>query len=117
MKKVFFYITLFLILLCFFVIYNQTDNYYCKYILILYLLPVSLLSKRPNIIYYVTLCVAAIVTVLSLIDKERNYSITSAIMTIALAISIVYLNAQKYGSRAQQLQQKFLEGMKQATGR
>ena len=57
-------------------------------------------------IYYS--CVAAIITVLSLIDKEGNYSIASAIMTIALAISIVYLNAQKYGSRAQQLQQNYL---------
>ena len=57
-------------------------------------------------IYYS--CVAAIVTVLSLIYKEGNYSIASAIMTIALAISIVYLNAQKYGNRAQQLQQNYL---------
>ena len=57
-------------------------------------------------IYYS--CVAAIVTVLSLIYPDGNYSIASAIMTIALAISIVYLNAQKYGNRAQQLQTNYL---------
>ena len=53
-------------------------------------------------IYYS--CVAAIVTLLSLIDDAKSFGIASAILTTILAISIVYLNAQKYGTRAQQFQ-------------
>ncbi|MBR4633201.1 MAG: GGDEF domain-containing protein [Elusimicrobia bacterium] len=90
MKKVFFYITLFLILLCFFVIYNQTDNYYCKYILILYLLPVSLLSKRPNIIYYVTLCVAAIVTALFTFKFSHTSLDISMIFLLIIPILLLF---------------------------
>ena len=57
-------------------------------------------------IYYS--CMAAIVTVLSLIYKEGSYGIASAMLTVILAISIVYLNAQKYGGRAQQLQTNYI---------
>jgi hypothetical protein len=57
-------------------------------------------------IYYS--CASAIVTVLSLIFPQKNYGIVSALLTVILAISIVYLNAQKYGSRAQQLQSNFI---------
>lgn len=57
-------------------------------------------------IYYS--CAAAIVTVLSLIYPSRSFGVVSAVLTVILAISIVYLNAQKYGSRAQQLQANFI---------
>lgn len=57
-------------------------------------------------IYYS--CVSAIVTILGLLYPEMSFSIASAIMTVILAISIVYLNAQKYGSRAQQMQMNYL---------
>lgn len=57
-------------------------------------------------IYYS--CVAAIVTLLSLIYKTRSFGVASAVLTVILAISIVYLNAQKYGSRAQQLQTNYI---------
>lgn len=57
-------------------------------------------------IYYS--CVASVITVLSLKYPDKSYGVASAIMTVALAISIVYLNAQKYGSRAQQLQMNYL---------
>lgn len=57
-------------------------------------------------IYYS--CAAAVITILSLKYPDSSFSIASAIMTVALAISIVYLNAQKYGSRAQQLQMNYL---------
>ena len=57
-------------------------------------------------IYYS--CVAAIVTVLSLIFPERSFGIASAVLTVILAISIVYLNAQKYGERAQQLKTNYI---------
>lgn len=57
-------------------------------------------------IYYS--CFAAIITVLSLIYPDKRYSVLSALLSVILAISIVYLNAQKYGSRAQQLQSNFV---------
>lgn len=61
--------------------------------------------QNINILYS---CAAAIVTVLSLIFPDRNYSVASAILTVILAISIVYLNAQKFGNRAQQLQSNYI---------
>lgn len=57
-------------------------------------------------IYYS--CVAAIVTILGLKYEDSSFGIASAIMTVVLGISIVYLNAQKYGNRAQQLQMNYL---------
>ena len=57
-------------------------------------------------IYYS--CVTAVITILSLRYPDSSFGIASAIMTVALAISIVYLNAQKYGNRAQQLQMNYL---------
>ena len=52
MKKIIFYLKLFLILACFFIIYNKVNFYYSKYIIILALLPLSMLSKKINILYY-----------------------------------------------------------------
>ena len=57
-------------------------------------------------IYYS--CFAAIVTVLNLIYPGRTFNTASAILTVVLAISIVYLNSQKYGHRAQQLQTNYI---------
>lgn len=57
-------------------------------------------------IYYS--CIAAVVTVLSLIYPGRSFGVASAILTVILAISIVYLNAQKYGERAQQLKTNYI---------
>lgn len=57
-------------------------------------------------IYYS--CLASVVTVLSLIYTGRSFGVASAILTVILAISIVYLNAQKYGDRAQQLKTNYI---------
>ena len=57
-------------------------------------------------IYYS--CFTAIITTLSLLYPDKSYAVASAIMTVVLAISIVYLNAQKYGNRAQQLQTNYI---------
>lgn len=57
-------------------------------------------------IYYS--CILAVVTVLGLLYPQYSFSICSAVTSIILAMSIVYLNAQKYGSRAQQLQMNYL---------
>ena len=62
MKKIIFYFKLLLILLCFFIIYNKINIYYAKYILILSLLPISMFSKKINILYYIAFCTTAIVT-------------------------------------------------------
>lgn len=69
------------------------------------------LLKREKFVQSINIyysCIAAVVTVLSLLYPEQSYGIASAVLTIILAISIVYLNAQKYGSRAQQLQMNYL---------
>lgn len=57
-------------------------------------------------IYYS--CILAVTTVLGLLYPQYSFSLCSAITSIILAMSIVYLNAQKYGSRAQQLQMNYL---------
>lgn len=57
-------------------------------------------------IYYS--CTAAIVSILSLIDSRGSFPLASTMMTVVLAISTVYLNAQKYERRAQQLQTNYL---------
>ena len=62
MKKILFYFKLFLILLCFIIIYNKINVYYAKYILILTLLPISMFSKKINIFYYTAFCITAILS-------------------------------------------------------
>lgn len=58
-------------------------------------------------IYYS--CFSAIISILSLLSEDRVLSVWSAILTVILAISIVYLNAQKYGSRSQELKNNYIE--------
>ena len=57
-------------------------------------------------IYYS--CFTAVLSVLSLVVDSKSLSVWSAALTVILAISIVYLNAQKYGSRAQELQTNYI---------
>ena len=57
-------------------------------------------------IYYS--CYTAALSVLSLVVNNKSLSVWSAALTVILAISIVYLNAQKYGSRAQELQTNYI---------
>ena len=57
-------------------------------------------------IYYS--CYTAVLAVLSLVVENKSLSVWSAALTVILAISIVYLNAQKYGSRAQELQTNYI---------
>lgn len=58
-------------------------------------------------IYYS--CIAAVLAVISLIEEKKMLSVWSTILTIILAISIVYLNAQKYGTRSQELKTNYIE--------
>lgn len=57
-------------------------------------------------IYYS--CYTAVLSVLGLVVDNKSLSVWSAALTVILAISIVYLNAQKYGSRAQELQTNYI---------
>lgn len=57
-------------------------------------------------IYYS--CFSAVLAIFSLISQERALGVWSAIITVILAISIVYLNAQKYGSRSQELKNNYI---------
>lgn len=69
------------------------------------------LLKRERFVQSINIyysCIAAVITVLGLLYPKRSFGIASAIITIILAISIVYLNAQKYGNRAQQMQMNYL---------
>ena len=58
-------------------------------------------------IYYS--CFAVILSILCLLDNNPILNIISALLTSILAISIVFLNAQHYGDRAQQFHDNFLE--------
>ena len=57
-------------------------------------------------IYYS--CFAAVLSVLSLISDSKALSVWSVLLTIILAISVVYFNAQKYGNRAQELKTNYI---------
>lgn len=82
MKKFIFYLKLFAILLCFFVIYNNVYTYYSKYILILALLPVAILPKPINIPYSVAIFTTAILT--SIFSFGFSYP--------SLIISIIFIS-------------------------
>lgn len=58
-------------------------------------------------IYYS--CFTVILSILCLFDNNIVLTIISTILTSILAISIVFLNAQHYGERAQQFHDNFLE--------
>lgn len=58
-------------------------------------------------IYYS--CFTVILSILCLLDNSPTLTIMSTILTSILAISIVFLNAQHYGERAQQFHDNFLE--------
>lgn len=58
-------------------------------------------------IYYS--CFAVILSVLCLFNDSDILVIISTVLTSILAISIVFLNAQHYGDRAQQFHDNFLE--------
>lgn len=57
-------------------------------------------------IYYS--CFSAILAILSLISEKRELAVWSTVVAIILAISIVYLNAQKYGNRSQELKTNYI---------
>lgn len=57
-------------------------------------------------IYYS--CFAAVLSVLSLLSDNKALSVWSVIITIILAISVIYLNAQKYENRAQELKTNYI---------
>lgn len=84
MKKILFYLKLFLILSCFFIIYNKLNSYYARYILILALLPISMLSKKINTLYHISFSVVAIVTSIS----SFGFTYPSLIITL-IFISII----------------------------
>lgn len=58
-------------------------------------------------IYYS--CFTVILSILCLLDNSPILTIMSTLLTSILAISIVFLNAQHYGDRAQQFHDNFLE--------
>lgn len=57
-------------------------------------------------IYYS--CVSAVYAVLSLLSQSRAIAVWSVLVSICLAISIVYLNAQNYGGRSQELKNNYI---------
>ena len=57
-------------------------------------------------IYYS--CVSAVFAILGLVVEDKTFTIWSVIFTVVLAISIVYLNAQKYGNRSQELKNNYI---------
>lgn len=57
-------------------------------------------------IYYS--CFTAVLSVLTLLTENAALSVWSVLLTVILAISIVYLNAQKYGNRAQELKTNYI---------
>lgn len=57
-------------------------------------------------IYYS--CFSAVLAILSLFVKDTFFSVWSVIFTVVLAISIVHLNAQKYGNRSQELKTNYI---------
>lgn len=58
-------------------------------------------------IYYS--CFSAILAILSLLSDRKELAVWSTVVAIILAISIVYLNAQKYGNRSQELKTNYIE--------
>lgn len=58
-------------------------------------------------IYYS--CFVVILSILCLFDNSKVLAIISTVLTSILAISIVFLNAQHYGERAQQFHDNYLE--------
>ena len=57
-------------------------------------------------IYYS--CFSAVLAILGLYVKDTFFSVWSVIFTVVLAISIVHLNAQKYGNRSQELKTNYI---------
>lgn len=57
-------------------------------------------------IYYS--CVSAGFAILGLTIDNKIFIVWSVIFTVVLAISIVYLNAQKYGNRSQELKNNYI---------
>ena len=57
-------------------------------------------------IYYS--CVSAGFAILGLTIDSKIFMVWSVIFTVVLAISIVYLNAQKYGNRSQELKNNYI---------
>lgn len=57
-------------------------------------------------IYYS--CFTAVLSILTLLAENAALSVWSVLLTVILAISIVYLNAQKYGNRAQELKTNYI---------
>lgn len=58
-------------------------------------------------IYYS--CFSVVLSILCLLESNEGLALISTILTSILAISIVFLNAQHYGERAQQFHDNFLE--------
>lgn len=56
-------------------------------------------------IYYS--CITTIFSIMSYINNDDNLSIITIYMTISLLVSIMYLNSQKYGEKAQQYRENY----------
>lgn len=92
MKKIIFYLKLLVLLLCFFLIYNKLSADYYKYILILFLLPLPLFSKKVNILYYIAFCITAIVTSFFTFGLTYYTLIISIIFLSMVPILILFSN-------------------------
>lgn len=82
MKKVLFYLKLFLILICFFIVYNKVTSYLTEYLLILALLPISMLPRKINITYYIAFCMTGVCT--SILTFGFSYQ--------SLLISLIFIS-------------------------
>ena len=73
-------------------IYNNVNTDYCKYILILFLLPLPLFSKKINILYYLAFCVTAIVTAFFTFGLTYQTSIITLIFLSMVPILFFFSN-------------------------
>ena len=92
MKKVLFYLKLLIILICFFIAYNKVNAAYIKYLLILFLLPLSMLSVKINFTYYIAFCGTAIFTSFFTFGFSHETLIISLIFIPMLPILLLFSN-------------------------
>ena len=90
MKKILFYLKLFLILICFFIVFNKVNSYLVKYLLILALLPISILPKKINILYYISFCITAILTSIFTFGFSYQSLIISLIFILLAPVLLLF---------------------------
>ncbi len=92
-KKILSYLEIFVILLCFFVLYNKINMEAGKYVLILMLLPICLLFKRINLLFSIAFVSASIyVSFFTFGFSYRTLIITSV---FALLLPVLFLFSTK----------------------